>query len=93
MMFFIKRIGVCRIDFVMLHTVKLSSIIKKIKERGKSEIDMGDRINYPDKVATPRVNLLSVKMMLNSMVSNPNARWIMVDIKNFYLIIPLKIYK
>lgn len=31
--------------------------------------------------------------MLNSVLSMPNARWMMVDIRNFYVNMPLKKYE
>ena len=33
----------------------------------------GDRINYPDEVATPTADLLTVKLMINSVISTPHA--------------------
>ena len=50
----------------------------------------GDRINYPGKVGTPTCNMLTVKLLLNSIVSTPLAKFFTVDIKNFYLMTPLK---
>ena len=41
----------------------------------------------------PTVDLLMVKVLLNSMVSMPEAKFMTIDIKNFYLNIPLKRYK
>ncbi len=39
------------------------------------------------------MDLLAVKLMLNSVISTPNARWMTVDIKFFYLNTPLKRYE
>ncbi len=44
-------------------------------------------------MATLTADLLTVKLMLNSVISTPHARWMMVDIKNFYLSTPLKRYE
>ena len=49
----------------------------------------GDRINYPGEVGTPTADLLTVKLLLNSIVSTPGAKFFTVDIKNFYLMTPL----
>ena len=49
----------------------------------------GDRINYPGDVGTPTADLLTVKLLLNSIVSTPGAKFFTVDIKNFYLMTPL----
>ena len=50
----------------------------------------GDRINYPDDVATPTGDLITTKVLLNSVISTPNARFMTVDVKNFYLNTPMK---
>ena len=34
----------------------------------------GDRINYPGEVATPTADLLTVKLMMNSVISTTNAQ-------------------
>ena len=53
----------------------------------------GERINYHGEVATPTVDLLTVKLMINSVISTTYAQWMTVDIKNFYLNTPLRRYK
>ena len=50
----------------------------------------GDRINYPGEVATPTAELLLAKILFNSVVSTPGARFMTMDISNFYLMTPLK---
>ena len=50
----------------------------------------GDRINYPDEVGTPTADLLTVKHLFNSVISTPGAKFMTLDIKNFYLNTPLK---
>ncbi len=50
----------------------------------------GDRINYPDDVGTPTVDMTLFKCLMNSIISTPGAQCIMVDIKVFYLCIPMK---
>jgi hypothetical protein len=49
----------------------------------------GNRINYPGEVATPTADLLLVKVMFNSVISTENAKFMTMDIKNFYLNTPL----
>ncbi len=44
-------------------------------------------------MATPTTDLLTIKLMLNCIISTPNARWKTLDIKNFYLNTPLKRYE
>ena len=49
----------------------------------------GDRINYPGAVATPTAEMLVAKLLLNSVISTKDARFMTVDISNFYLNSPL----
>ena len=50
----------------------------------------GNRINYPGKVATPTAAMLVAKLLFNSVISTHRARFMMMDITNFYLMTPLK---
>jgi hypothetical protein len=52
----------------------------------------GHKINYPFKVATPTADLLTVKLLFNSVISTEGAKFVSVDIKNFYLCTPLERY-
>ena len=45
----------------------------------------GDRIHYPGDCGTPTADLLTVKIMLNSVISTPRAKFMMMDLKFFYL--------
>ena len=53
----------------------------------------GDRINYPDDCGTPTSDLLTVKLLLNGVISTPGAKFMTLDIKNFYLKTPMKRYE
>ena len=53
----------------------------------------GDRINYLEDCGTPMADLLTVKLLLNSVISTPEARYMTMDIKDFYLNTPLKRYE
>ncbi len=48
-----------------------------------------DRINYPGKVAIPTAEMLVAKMLFNSVISTRGARFMTIDISNFYLMTPL----
>lgn len=50
----------------------------------------GDRINYPGEVATPTAEMLVAKILFNSVISTKGARFMTIDISNFYLNTPLK---
>jgi len=49
----------------------------------------GDRINYSGAVATPTAEMLVAKMLFNSVISTKDARFMTMDISNFYLMTPL----
>ena len=53
----------------------------------------GDRVNYPHDCGTPTVDLLTVKLLLNSVVSTPGAKFMTIDIKDFYLNTPMSRYE
>ncbi len=50
-------------------------------------------INYPGDCRTPTANLITVKILLNSIILMPNAKFMAVDIKDFYLNTPMECYK
>ena len=50
----------------------------------------GNRINYPGDCGTPTADIFTFKMLLNSIISTPGARFMTMDISNFYLMTPLK---
>jgi hypothetical protein len=49
----------------------------------------GDRINYPGAVATPTAEMLVATMHFDSVISTKDARFMTMDISNFYLMTPL----
>ena len=49
----------------------------------------GDRINYPGDCGTPTADLISVKLLLNSIISTQHAKFMTIDIKDFYLMTPM----
>ena len=49
----------------------------------------GNRIDYPGYIDTPTVDLATVKLHLNSVISDVNASYMTVDIKNYYLGTPM----
>ena len=50
----------------------------------------GGIVHYPGYYGTPTVSLLTVKLLLNSVLSTPGARYVNLDIKGFYLNNPMK---
>jgi hypothetical protein len=53
------------------------------------QITGGNLINYPGKVSTCTADLTTSKLMWNSVVSTEGAKYMCLDIKNFYLSMPL----
>eukprot|EP00804_Cyclotella_cryptica_P020437 CCRYP_014425-RA/>CCRYP_014425-RA protein AED:0.04 eAED:0.02 QI:0/0/0/1/1/1/2/0/1218 len=49
----------------------------------------GNRINYPGDCGTPTTDMVTVKILLNSVISTPNAKFMTIDIKDFYLMTPM----
>ena len=50
----------------------------------------GDRVIYEGEFATPTSNIVTVKCHINSTISDPNAKYCTMDIKDFYLGTPMK---
>jgi hypothetical protein len=65
---------------------------KKDKYRSRITID-GNLVNYPGDCGTPTADLLTVKLLLNSVISTPNAKFMTLDLKDFYLMTPMKRYE
>ncbi len=61
-------------------------IPEKIEEPNQTRLVAGgDRVHYLGNVGTPAADLLTVKLLINSTISTPNAKYITMDIKDFYL--------
>ena len=60
-------------------------------EENRTRLTMGgNRINYPDDCGTPTADMILFKILVNSIISTPNAKCLMMDIKDFYLNTPMK---
>ncbi len=53
----------------------------------------GDRVHYPYNAGMPTTNLLTIKLLINSVISTQGTRFFTIDIKNFYLCTPMSQYK
>jgi len=53
----------------------------------------GNLVNFPGDCGTPTADLLTVKLLLNSIISTTNAKFMTLDIKDFYLMTPMKRYE
>eukprot|EP00804_Cyclotella_cryptica_P001906 CCRYP_007349-RB/>CCRYP_007349-RB protein AED:0.31 eAED:0.31 QI:0/-1/0/1/-1/1/1/0/639 len=50
----------------------------------------GNRINLPGDCGMPTADMIMVKILLNSVISTVNARFMAIDIKDFYLNTPME---
>jgi hypothetical protein len=53
----------------------------------------GDRVHYTFDAGTPTANLLTVKLLINRVISTPGTRFFTMDIKNLYLCTPMSRYE
>ncbi len=53
----------------------------------------GKLINYPKECGTPTVDILTIKLLFNSIISTPNAKFMTINIKDFYLMMPMDLYE
>jgi hypothetical protein len=67
---------------------------EKIDEPNRTRLVAGcNRVHYPGNAGTPTADLLTVKLLLNSIISTENARFMTMDIKDFYLNTPMARYE
>ena len=52
-----------------------------------------DKVNNMGACGTPAADLLTVKLLFNSIIPTPNAEFMTIDIKDFYLMMPMDRYK
>jgi hypothetical protein len=52
----------------------------------------GDRVHYPSGAGTPTADLITVKLLINSIISTTGAKFMTMDIKDFYLNTPMAQY-
>ena len=63
-------------------------------EKNRTQLTVGgNRINYPGEVGTPTADMLLIKILLNSVISTKNAKFMSIDVSSFYLNTPLPRYE
>jgi hypothetical protein len=60
---------------------------KDEKERARLTVG-GDQIEYPGDKSTRTAGLTTAKILINSFISTPSAKFLVIDINNFYLNTP-----
>ena len=53
----------------------------------------GNLVDYPGDVSTKTADLTTAKILFNSVLSTPGAKFMGIDLKNFYLNTPLERYE
>ena len=66
--------------------------MKKEVERTRLTIG-GNLIDYPSDVSTKTADLTTAKLLFNSVISMPNAKFMGIDLKKFYLNTPMERYE
>jgi hypothetical protein len=67
---------------------------EKIDEPNRTRLVAGgDRVHSPGDAGTPTADLFTVKLLINSIISTPGARFMTMDIKDFYLNTPITRYE
>ncbi len=57
---------------------------EKTSELDQTRLVAGrDRVHYPFNAGTPTANLLTIKLLINSVINTPGARFFAMDIKIF----------
>jgi hypothetical protein len=91
--FFIKRSQVPKGRKVTYGRIA-GGIRPEKKETHRTRLTVGGKKNdYPGDVSTPAADFTTTKVLLNSTVSTPGARFMTTDIKNFYLNTPLHCFE
>jgi hypothetical protein len=96
--------GTNTINFIPKHQVPLNrkvtygrivtSIRPQKTEKNRTRLTVGgDRLDYSGDVSTPTAGLTTAKLLINSTISTPNARFIVADIKDFYLNTPMDTFE
>ncbi len=69
----------------------MCDVRKGKKDKHCTRLKMGGNLtNYPGDCETPTANLLTVKILLNSIILMPNAQFMTINIKDFYLNTPME---
>jgi hypothetical protein len=53
----------------------------------------GNLVYYPNDCRTPTADIITLKILLNSIISTDNAKFMTIDLKDFYLMTPMTRYE
>ena len=79
-------------------TVTYGSLVSTIRphkeEKFRTRVTVGgDRLPYPGPTSTKTASMTTIKILLNSTISTPGARFMTLDLKNFYYFTPMIRYE
>ena len=77
-------------DVTYVHFVCMYRPEKEEKEQTRMCVG-GNCINFPGYAGTPTADLLTIKLLANSVVSTKNAKMRTMDLKDFYLNTPMEL--
>ena len=61
------------------------------KDKYRTRVTMGENlVNFPGDCETPTADLHTVKFLLNIIILTTNAKFMTLNIKDFYLMTPMK---
>ncbi len=67
---------------------------EKIDEPNRTRLVAGgDQVHYPGDAGMPTADLLTIKLLINSIISTQGARFMTMDMKDFYLNTPMARYE
>ena len=70
------------------------SVCDQKKEANRTRAVLGSNlVHFPGDVGTPTADMMLFKILLNSVVSTPGAKFMTINISNFYLNTPITHYK
>jgi hypothetical protein len=71
----------------------ITCLIRPEKAEESNRTRLVDRVHYPGNAGTLTTNLPTIKLLINSTISTAGAKFMTMDIKDFYLNTPMAWYK
>jgi hypothetical protein len=92
-MFFIKKDDIPKGRAVTYLRIVCDDRPQKANTRRVRFTVKGDKVDCPFDVATKTAAITTVKILLNSVISTDGAKFMTIDIKDFYLNTPMERYE
>eukprot|EP00804_Cyclotella_cryptica_P015847 CCRYP_006351-RA/>CCRYP_006351-RA protein AED:0.42 eAED:0.15 QI:0/0/0/0.6/1/1/5/0/704 len=84
--------GACVASAKVTYTSRpMTPVTQSTPTKRRIRLTVGNnRINFPGNCGTPTADMITVKILLNSVISTVNAKFMTIDIKDFYLNMPME---